>query len=234
MQSRMKASAWRGPAWLGMVAVLALAGCGGSDGKDKPTSAGSGAEIGTERFVTPLPQGWRVVRGEQRGKVFYYHAEPANQPSAGRRDQIITTAFLGRREEPVDALLSVAKNFTEACETLKAKPPEKDSLGGLTEASQLILCGKIKGKEQGLVAFERMIRGEEGLYYASFQVRLPAFDAERGPPLPGAEFRVLTDFLGSVKVCDLKRPGRPCPAGEAPPITSTQDKPAETKPAARS
>lgn len=224
---------------IGRVACLALigGGLGGcSLGGGTATTGGSDSqppeqhEIGTERFVTPLPPGWRVVRGEQRGRVWYYRAEPEKPVAADRQDQILTTVFLGRGEAPVAALESVAKSFATACESLQTKPPEKDKLKGLDEASQLILCGKVKNSDRGMIAFERMIRGEEGLYYASFQVRVAAFDPEKGPPLAMGEFRVLTDFLAAVTVCDLKRAGRPCPRGEAPPTTrpAPEAKPAET------
>lgn len=165
----------------------------------------------SEKFVVPLPPGWKLGYSVSRPGLEMLEYVPRGQSVEAWRDMITSQVFPDLGNVPLEGYLErIAMAARPLCEGLSVTPVATGTVNGYPAASMTQFCPRYSQTGKGEITLFKVIQGRSGLYVAQRAWRGRPFTRD-GIPVPMDTYADWTNFLDQVSLCDARDPAHPCP-----------------------
>lgn len=169
---------------------------------------------GAETLTLAPPDGWTETHRQESGGVRVLHLMPADQDPDDWRD-MMTVQILKTADPPTleDLYARAVASYDAECTHSLGGTLQTGEANGYPTGFWTLGCSHNAGMPgaMGETSFFKAVRGGEGMYVVQRAWRLPAFDAQSGPPIPQeAQQEAIRQLQGAV-VCVPGNAAHPCP-----------------------
>ncbi len=220
------ARAWRRPCWRALLLLTlawATTSAHAETAGDVPahastTAAGTAPPPEQEHLVAPVPPDWAVSGRANDGELRTLEYAPhATLPRAGDERILVESSRPEPRPDPRVFLRLLARDARQRCPTLRASELSRRDENGYATSVWLFDCPD--GPDTGLpLQMFKAIRGDDWFYVVA---RTSTRADTRPAGVEGERVRIAewAQYMRGVQVCNVARPGHPCPGVGAPGTT---------------
>jgi hypothetical protein len=163
-----------------------------------------------ENFDVPIPEGYKLSKGNESQRHFLAHYIPQDQTEENWTQKIIVQIFRGQHMDAPDYInLVKGRPSADGCMSFSTQDLVNDIHNGYRSSRITMTCTLGTDSGMGSVSMLRVYSGDENFYYVQRAWRGAPF---QGPNLPLSR-KELTDwaaFLDAVLVCNTDGPDHPC------------------------
>jgi hypothetical protein len=158
---------------------------------------------GEEVLLVSTPSGYQIGDQEKTEELVFQHLYPKGESFKNWTEQLNLTAFPGLIDHTPTAFQRAIQGPSKTCVDGKVISSSIGQEDGYAFAQWYETCG---GPTDGWTEFRfnKVIQGHESLYEITKTFKFEPTEAQ------AQQWRV---YLGSVKICDSTRSGKPCPTG---------------------
>ena len=160
---------------------------------------------GDEVLLAATPPGYQIGAQTKTDKVVAKHLYPQGESPSSWTEQLSLEAFLDLIDHTPTQFQKAIQGPSETCKDGKVISTSVGQEGGYAFALWSETCAASPGGKMEF-RFNKVIQGHDNLYLVSKSFRFEPSEAQT---------QQCRAYLTSVKVCDSKKSGQPCPGTDA-------------------
>jgi hypothetical protein len=160
------------------------------------------AQLQNENLLVQMPQGFKIGHQDKKNNIQISEMVPSSETVQDWTEMVTVQIFFGLKTAPAQFKDRIEKGWVAACAGGRAHPVSADAENGYPTLVWVLSCERNPTTGKPEITWFKAVAGNDSFYVVQRAFRFMPAQEQMTKALA---------YLGTVKVCDTRRPDRACP-----------------------